>query len=385
MNTTCNKEWTRQFISSVFTTVFINGKLKKHREQLLFDNERDLLPATQPEVERRINVENADNELRKIKQKIIEFSIEKRRLQSELWRLNNRQITERAEFVRACPDEGCRGFLSTQWKCGICQKWACPDCHVVKGLDRDVEHECNPETLATARLLANDTKPCPKCQIGIFKIDGCDQIWCTQCHTAFNWRTGRIESNVHNPHYFEWLRRNGNAVPRNPLDVPCQTELTHRTYTDIHNILLDRHEGNAFTKWCDIYLSRTIRNTIHMRYSILGRYGVADRVRRNENLRILYMRNRITEEEFKITLQRNEKKASKCREISDVLTILLTTITDIVLRFANHVRTCERNQWEMTILEEIDPIVDYVNECLRHISKAYSSSLIQFSNEILEK
>ena len=27
---------------------------------------------------------------------------------------------QRNEFVRACPDENCRGFLSTQWKCGVC-------------------------------------------------------------------------------------------------------------------------------------------------------------------------------------------------------------------------------------------------------------------------
>jgi len=68
-------------------------------------------------------------------------------------------------------------------------------------------------------------------------VRNCDQMWCTQCHTAFNWRTGRIESVVHNPHYFEWLRRNGNAVPRNPGDIPCQNEITHMTYTEIRNRL----------------------------------------------------------------------------------------------------------------------------------------------------
>jgi hypothetical protein len=30
------------------------------------------------------------------------------------------RTNERSLFVRACPDEDCRGFLSSQWKCGIC-------------------------------------------------------------------------------------------------------------------------------------------------------------------------------------------------------------------------------------------------------------------------
>ena len=174
MNNSCGREWTRQFIKSAFTATFINGKLKKHQEQQLFDNERALLPATQPVVERQIQMEEYDNAIKKLQEKIYELNIKKREKQQKLWRLRNRTgAIERAEFVRACPDEECRGFLSTQWKCGICQKWSCPDCHEIKGLDREVAHECNADVLATARLLANDTKPCPKCRTGIFKIDGC--------------------------------------------------------------------------------------------------------------------------------------------------------------------------------------------------------------------
>jgi hypothetical protein len=336
-------------------------------------------------VERIIKVENHLKKYNELKLKIHELRIEMGRVQQDMYALNNRTVVERAEFVRACPDSECRGFLSTQWKCGLCQKWACPDCHEIKGLDRDVTHECNPDTLATARLLSNDTKPCPKCRTSIFKIDGCDQMWCTQCHTAFNWRTGRIEENVHNPHYFEWMRRNGNAIPRNPLDNPCQNNLGHGTYQAIHNILTNKHVSNPFSVACDNYLAKLVRNTLHMRYTIRTRYETGNRVQRNESLRIMYMRNLITEDHFKTTLQRNEKKVAKCREIYDVLTILLTTITDIIFRFYNHLLEVNAGEWNMDILEEIDPIVDYSNECLTHISKAYSSALIRFSNDMRQK
>jgi hypothetical protein len=385
MNTACNRDWTRQFIASAFTNVFITGKLKKQREQLLFDNERALLPATQALVERQINIDNANRRVREITEKLHQLKVERNQAQAELYRLYNRETpAERAEFVRACPDSECRGFLSTQWKCGICQKWACPDCHEVKGLERDVAHTCNPDTLATARLLATDTRPCPKCRMGIFKINGCDQIWCTQCHTAFNWRTGRIESNVHNPHYFEWLRRNGNAVPRNPLDNPCRNDLQHTDYTTIRTFLQTRHLTHPLSKSTDEYLGRTIRNVIHMRYVTVPRYRTEDRVHRNEQLRIQYMRNFITEDAFKTTLQRNEKKVEKYREIHNILTILLTTVTDIILRFRTYLSETTNNELSDTILKEINPIVDYVNECLRDTAKTYKSKVVQFNYEIME-
>jgi hypothetical protein len=65
----------------------------------------------------------------------------------------------------------------------------------------------------------------------IYKIEGCAQMFCTECHTAFNWNTLRIENGIiHNPHYFEWMRRqneNGGQVERNPNEILCGRELDH--------------------------------------------------------------------------------------------------------------------------------------------------------------
>jgi hypothetical protein len=80
---------------------------------------------------------------------------------------------ERAKFVRQCPVSACRGFLSTAWKCGTCDTWACPNCHEVKGATKDAAHTCNPDCVASARLLEKETRPCPKCASAIFKISGC--------------------------------------------------------------------------------------------------------------------------------------------------------------------------------------------------------------------
>jgi hypothetical protein len=388
MNPPCNREWTRQFISKEFTAVFISKKLKKKREEILFDIERSLMPATQPRVERIIKSEKIGQEtlglygkIAQLQNKIAELNNERHRL---LYSNQAQTQNQRSEFIRACPDNDCRGFLSTQWKCGICEKWSCPDCHEIKGITRDAEHVCNPDTLATAQLLSNDTKPCPNCRTGIFKISGCDQMWCTQCHTAFNWRTGRIEQNVHNPHYYEWLRRNGNAVPRNPNDNPCHRDLDHRLFTRIRNLLTNRHQANPLSKKCEEDMEKLVRNTIHMNYVILPRYATQNRERRNEDLRIQYMRNQLAEDAFKTILQRNEKKCEKFREIHNIIDVLKTTVSDIILRFVEHLEQSRAGKWEDKILKEVEPIVEYANECLRDISKTYKSKCIVFSNDLQE-
>jgi hypothetical protein len=57
LNDKCAKEWNRKFLVENFTKRFMVTKYKEHREKLLFDEQRALLPATQPLVERMIEGE----------------------------------------------------------------------------------------------------------------------------------------------------------------------------------------------------------------------------------------------------------------------------------------------------------------------------------------
>ena len=63
---------------------------------------------------------------------------------------------ERRKFMKACPAEGCRGFLSTQWKCGMCSTHVCSKCFVIKPVDgagNFIEHECKESDLQSADLI----------------------------------------------------------------------------------------------------------------------------------------------------------------------------------------------------------------------------------------
>jgi hypothetical protein len=125
-----------------------------------------------------------------------------------------------------CATKDCRGFVTElEPLCGICCETTCPECHCSKAkatadTDTDEAHVCDPNEVETVKALMKDTKPCPECHVPIFKIDGCDQMWCTKCHVAFSWVTGEVcKGAIHNPHYFDWMRSVvGPNIPRQPGD-----------------------------------------------------------------------------------------------------------------------------------------------------------------------
>ena len=411
MNPDCGKEWTLHFLREAFTNTFINTDLKTHREEVLFQQQIALLPATQPIVEREIQREEIREEIRKINVEIARLNNESNILWARYHGVGRMSSTNvgatRVEFVRNCPDTDCRGFLSSQWKCGICAKWTCPTCHEVKGLDRNAEHTCNPENVATAELLAQDTRHCPKCATPIFKIDGCDQMWCTQCQTGFSWRTGRIENTVHNPHYFEWLRRTGGQPERAAGDVVCGREITHRSARDFERLLFQKtrepvsrsnYTGAAITvegRFSDDMIRlrhpnapiayerilTIIRSIIHLNHVDRGRYET-NAIEENQDLRIAYMRNRLSSERFKSLLQQRNKKIHKHREILNIIDMVVNTTTDILYRFREYLMNSRQTECDIQILDEIDRIREYANECLHDISHTYGSVLLHFTDTL---
>ena len=373
MNTECNKEWSRKFLVETCGQTFVNRELKKHREELLYDKERSLLPATQPFVERIILLANLRKEVVEIDEERKRLGQRKQAIREQIYQLEDTQPDERVVFTRACPAD-CRGFLSTQLKCGLCNIWACGDCHEVKGETKDAPHICNPDTVATTKLLAADTKACPTCRTNIYKIDGCDQMWCTMCHTAFSWRTGKIETKIHNPHYYEYMR-NQSEPGEIPRERDCQT-LTHATARQIRYKASNRFYGELASDLTEI--DKLLRNVIHLEMAELtGRYKQINDDVVNRNLRISYMRGIIDEERFKTLLQRSEKGTQKRREIRDVLLMVVTTITDVTLRLESKISDTSPLCNDIRIFfEEVKGIRDYANAQLADLAKTYKSAPI---------
>ena len=103
-----------------------------------------------------------------------------------------------------CAKEDCRGFVNSSGVCPVCEDVTCLKCNVL--VTGNESHHCKPDDVENWKEIRRNTRPCPSCHIPIFKISGCNQMWCVQCHTAFDWKTGTIQRGaVHNPHYFEQL------------------------------------------------------------------------------------------------------------------------------------------------------------------------------------
>ena len=251
----CKNAWDREFTQNSVNKSFYNKEYKKHREDLLFESEKARFPETMPAVKAHI-------ESKELQVEVTNLKVERQKLQDMLYQLDNKiyqgnnQIrrlkngeakAEVAKFVKKCPADGCEGFLSSAWKCQVCKLWVCPHCEQEKGYEKDAEHTCDPNILASAQAIKKETKSCPKCAVPIFKISGCDQMWCTACQVAFSWRTGRIVNGViHNPHFYEFQRTNGNVI-RNPGAVICGGLPTYMMVRDRcrrFNAISDKYSDN---------------------------------------------------------------------------------------------------------------------------------------------
>ena len=384
MNTSCGKEWTRLFVSTAFTKQFVANSLKQRRQEVLFEKEQSLFPATQLVIENekvcRTQMAEVDRELATLYEQTRTLTMRRSEIMRNMLTLSDEpsavEETARRRFVRACPADHCRGFLSSQWKCGICDQWTCPDCHALKGAERNATHHvCNPDDIASAQAIARDSKPCPKCASLIFKIDGCDQMWCIECKTGFSWRTGRIEERIHNPHYFEWLHRTGGQDPRVPANehAGCRRRVLN---TDFSIYVRRRLHAVDAPAPIGLKIMSAIQSMIHLHTVVMERYTVTNEYRRNLELRMQYMKGNMNESTFKDTLQKDNKRHEKMREMREILDLVIVSATDILYRFYDGILDMTPVDWQgsLQVFTEIGELLKYADECLASISKAYSST-----------
>jgi len=412
----CRKGWSREILCKNFSKKFVSSTYKERRENLLLEREKSLMPATQPYVEIEKQIRTIHKDIGAMQSKLAvemakfnrmsaiplgplavehgvtteyEASIIRHKLASEqrkvmahiqldidhlswhlttcLNRMNGTQVAqERRTFVRGCPWQNCRGFLSTAWKCGLCDNWTCPDCHEVRGPTKDTEHTCDPNNVATAQLLAKDSRNCPKCAAMIFKINGCDQMWCTQCHTAFSWRTGRIETHVvHNPHYFEYQRARGTLL-RQPGDVPCggfpDWPIVMRLIPRAH-----QHYGKIVNAY---------RSHGHCQWAMIPRYTVNAQTD-NRDLRIKLMIGDFSEDIFKKKIQQREKARQRKTDIMQVIEMYMAVLNDLFQSFVSNGNIEE-------LMTSLETLKNHVNPTFRIVSMRYTNCAVPLISDVFD-
>jgi hypothetical protein len=189
---------------------------------------------------------------------------------------------------------------------------------------KDEGHVCNPDDVSSARLIREETKPCPTCTTRIYKIDGCDQMWCIECKTAFSWKSGEIvNGKIHNPHYYEYLRKTQGFVPR--ADNPCQ-EMQNmqylRTFFQKHRTMHTRNNPTFIL----------IEKSVYQLYRFIEELRIYDGNRHETSLvnnRIQFLIKRIDEKKFSQDAFMYFQRSVQYRRYVELVNMLREVITDL--------------------------------------------------------
>lgn len=377
----CKYEFEDMFIIENINYNFFKSELKKKQSELLLHIEQSRIPQTQEQAKRILYNENRRKiqiDIHKQKKQIYHIYILKckelkkkynqdlKQLESSIPPLFDMKNEPEVKLTVKCQKIDCKGFLSTSYKCGLCDSYTCSKCYEV--IENKLEHICDKEKVETLQLIKNETRSCPVCTTLISKIEGCNQMWCTHCNNAFSWKTGRvITGSIHNPHYFDFLKKQNGYQPRNPLDVLCggipdlsillgytrkwrpNVKVVEKNITYIHQLCMSL-QTNRVPFQMDVRL---------------------------EELRVEYILNRLPLEKWKEKIYNIHSMEKRKKFEWDMDDILLNVGGDLLRnyeKFASETRPSvdELTDYVMnTTMKEFSQIIDYVNELKLKKAKVY--------------
>ena len=437
----CNKGWSDKFLAKQLNASFMRTEYSVHRKELLVQQQISRMPETMAAAETYKRIQMIESQIAALKEelkaateqynalddvysKLLVYPDEDATLHFEKTKkmkedLKNGKdtkklindnihslyhdiaviknggaaVTDKKEvrrFIMPCTNADCRGYLSTQYKCELCEHHTCAKCFEHIGLldketDDKTQHECKPENIESADFIRKQSKPCPCCGTRISKIDGCDQMWCTQCHKAFSWNTGKIITGVvHNPHFYQYQRENGGAT-RNPGDVVCGGLCQMYTL----NNFLNAHFAKISKEFWDVK-SKTVELlfTIH-RLQVHFTATYIDPLRRNiqadqdyEKERIQYIVQEITRDEMASKIIRKDNARRKQVAILHVCELFTTVAIDMF----QAILTSENKNGELIAeiqnhIAEYNRLREYCNDQFKDVSMIYGVCVPQISEK----
>lgn len=423
----CPLIWTREFISINFHSFL--PKYDRMGARKLLETEMALLPQTQtlvPVYRDSMSV-RAELEVMEEKRSIIRKELEalnqamsakkdtlascERTLAGVV--VDVKQTPQVQAHVCNCPVADCRGFISkADYTCGICSTNICKKClqpcsssskrrridaqamsTAAQAMPEDYNHQCLDDDVQSATLILESTRACPRCAVLISKISGCDQMWCTQCHCAFSYKTGNIEKGgVHNPHYYNWLRLQKVEEPTAmaTAGVPCQNlpqmnvDLVRQRF--LHQAL-QRSFYEAETSVSEEHLISVKMWLLNM--AVNAHFDTETvLVTNNQDLRLKYLNNEITLAQLGQKLQLRAKRADKLRERNELRNAFTGSFQAILFRFSqscfvgstvhqnHHINIRYAPMAELAkkeMMAEIERLIQFHNENAQNIAVKFNS------------
>ena len=201
----------------------------------------------------------------------------------------------------------------------MCFLKICNDCHEPI---KTTVHICNPDTVSSIKAIFKEARPCPKCAALISKIEGCDQMFCTQCHTTYSWNTSAVVDEGawhHNPHYLQWVEDNTKKIPVKIGEVNCEELISYENLLTCFSQEIRMNYKiirNKLPSTSDLFAP--LPSETHYLISFLSFHKDILNIRAtsgnhanlrpidNHPLRVKFMTGEINEEEFINTLEKDD-------------------------------------------------------------------------------
>ena len=410
----CQVAFKFEHICNDFPKSFWQKDYKKHRAGTLFDLERSQCVATIPFVKTATDHDEIRDDLTLVRDEIkrlrraLAQTLQRERDLSDRLRNNDRsslakQVSPNSEHHTPCNTVDCRGFVTKiDSQCACCKNRTCHNCQrtisprvdddeqkcaetdsdadIIGAADLYSNHECHPDDVATVQELRRNSKQCPECRVNISKVDGCDQMFCVSCHTAFSWNTGlRMTGPIHNPHYFE-VRAQLGACVHLPVRGGCDDVLPDfRMFRNAMFVAMPlgsavRSAPDHVTLASELTLRYAIELNEVILHQLIENGGREYSFHTNLKSRVAWMRKKTTDDEFRLLLYRSDKK---CRLHGELHALFQMYVNVVGMLFHNMmVQKSTKSYPDIIMLKR------YTREQLLAIKVRYNSTSSEYDKYV---
>lgn len=261
-------------------------------------------------------------------------------------------------------------------------------------------HKCKQEDVDSVKEIRQHSRACPNCKARIFRISGCDTMWCTRCNTGFNWRTGLVikdARDLHNPHYIDFVRHNpgfqynhqqgqptnANEAKNAVLDNPCD-RLTIETIQlpDAYSILRRMNSVDASIRTIVLAFQQQmlhVRDYARRKFMAGNQYDETDYALR-------YVTKRWDEKRWRIQIEHHSRFRETNQEYIDVIMTWLVVMNDL---FATHLPPSPPITVDgaKRFIEQMRHISEYTNTTLNEMNTMYKrkTTLIEIHADVKDE
>tara|TARA_B110000261_G_scaffold101085_1_gene113868 strand:- start:40 stop:765 length:726 start_codon:yes stop_codon:yes gene_type:complete len=209
-------------------------------------------------------------------------------------------------------------------------------------------------------------------------------MWCTECHNAFNWKTGKIDNGVvHNPHYYQYQRNNNTVMPRAPGDVVCGGLCDFQVMYNliIKKLIIDTANQDG-RRVRNVYKYPELVREIPGIHQLLNHiaFVTIPEMRRKiaeledcEDYRVQYLMTEITKDELEKRVCKSDDDRRKQVELIHIYELFNTVGIETFANLVNSNLTgSDFHEYLLTRVKELRNLRDYCNSQFSTISLTYN-------------